>query len=324
MILLGAAVLTLLAPLAFSAGSSRAEPESSDCRSGPGSRAGEGQHWYYRIDRSSKRRCWYLGPVGAKVRKAAISKRRSALRSTARRTATIPTGDAVKMQPETDQFEAAAETTPVETSTTVEISTDFSTRWPGYVKAVTVDRAPELRRNSYADEDSTPHSADDMPLIWPILKSSELVSAGQPVGSALGLPLFLVLIAGALALAAVLARGKIFAARHLRWRDGGVPRRLSAKIARPRRFIQAPATTMARKSGVVRKPPAASRRTPIGGELPVAHSVPMGHAADDLDLSHLLRTPAGRVAEEFGPCDLGQDLEESLRLLLRGWQRVAA
>jgi hypothetical protein len=50
----------------------------------------------------------------------------------------------------------------------------------------------------------------------------------------------------------------------------------------------------------------------------------MGHAVGDLDLSHLLQKTPAQSSDEFGPRDLGRDIEESLRKLLRGWQRVAA
>ena len=85
--LVPAILVILLATLAFAASSSRAEPAGSDCLAAPNSRSGEGEHWYYRIDRATKRRCWYLGAAGAKVHKAEFTKRRSALRSTAKRTA---------------------------------------------------------------------------------------------------------------------------------------------------------------------------------------------------------------------------------------------
>jgi hypothetical protein len=37
------------------------------CATRPGSTAPQGQHWYYRLDRTVHRPCWYLGPEGAKV-----------------------------------------------------------------------------------------------------------------------------------------------------------------------------------------------------------------------------------------------------------------
>jgi hypothetical protein len=325
--LVPAILVILLATLAFAASSSGAEPAGSDCLAKPNSRSGEGQHWYYRIDRATKRRCWYLGAVGAKVRKAEFTKRRSALRSTAKRTARINSDDMiVGPQPETDRFETDAERSEVAAEPAAdERSIDFSTRWPGYVKSAAVIREPELSRNSYADERAAPHSPDDMPLIWPILNPAELAVAGQPVQSGLKLPLFLILVAGALALAAVIARSRAFAARQLYRRSPGPKRRSAAKGWLPRRFLPPTGTeALPRRSDAVRKPPAALLRTATWRELPAANSVAMGHAVGDLDLSHLLQKTTAQSSDEFGPRDLGRDIEESLRKLLRGWQRVAA
>src|SRR5271156_2021604 len=33
---------------------------ADDCLSGPKGHAPQGAHWYYRVDRSTKRHCWYL------------------------------------------------------------------------------------------------------------------------------------------------------------------------------------------------------------------------------------------------------------------------
>jgi hypothetical protein len=40
------------------------------CNAAPKSPAGEGRHWYYRTDRASGRKCWYLAPEGQKVHAA--------------------------------------------------------------------------------------------------------------------------------------------------------------------------------------------------------------------------------------------------------------
>src|SRR4029078_3550442 len=37
------------------------EAEARECLSRPNKAAPDGSHWWYRIDRSTHRRCWYLG-----------------------------------------------------------------------------------------------------------------------------------------------------------------------------------------------------------------------------------------------------------------------
>ena len=44
---------------------------ADDCLSGPKGETPQGRHWYYRIDHSTKRQCWYLREEGDKVSQAA-------------------------------------------------------------------------------------------------------------------------------------------------------------------------------------------------------------------------------------------------------------
>jgi hypothetical protein len=52
-----------------------AESAGDDCVAKPNSAAPQGSHWYYRVDRTAHRRCWFLGPEGLKVRQAESPKR---------------------------------------------------------------------------------------------------------------------------------------------------------------------------------------------------------------------------------------------------------
>jgi hypothetical protein len=60
---------------------------ADDCLAAPRKESPTGRHWYYRIDRSTKRHCWYLGEGGAAVSRAAKStlSRRAALFAKLRR-----------------------------------------------------------------------------------------------------------------------------------------------------------------------------------------------------------------------------------------------
>ena len=64
-------------------------------------------------------------------------------------------------------------------------SAAFSKRWEDAPKAaIPVDTGANDMRSSYAQEQSTPNSEDEMPLVWPILTPEELAAADQPTGSA--------------------------------------------------------------------------------------------------------------------------------------------
>ena len=47
-----AATISLTAQSSFS--------ETTACRTGPGAPSPQGMHWYYRVDRTNDRHCWYL------------------------------------------------------------------------------------------------------------------------------------------------------------------------------------------------------------------------------------------------------------------------
>src|SRR5215475_3637695 len=54
--------------------SSGAEPAGDDCIAKPNSVPPQGSHWYYRVDRTANRRCWFLGPEGLKMRYGELPK----------------------------------------------------------------------------------------------------------------------------------------------------------------------------------------------------------------------------------------------------------
>ena len=58
---------SLLAGTPLTTVSHGAVPAADDCLSKPKGLAPEGSHWYYRIDRATKRHCWYLGDQREKL-----------------------------------------------------------------------------------------------------------------------------------------------------------------------------------------------------------------------------------------------------------------
>jgi hypothetical protein len=61
---------SLLAGMPLTTISHGAVPAADDCLSKPKGLAPEGSHWYYRIDRASKRHCWYLGDQRERLSRA--------------------------------------------------------------------------------------------------------------------------------------------------------------------------------------------------------------------------------------------------------------
>ena len=313
--------------VALSAGTSLAERAANagnDCLAKPGSQAAEGRHWYYRIDRSSNRRCWYLGDVGSKVRKASVLKRRSALKPLPQRSARARSEAFAKTHAQASEADALTEFPASESE-----SADFFTRWPNYVRpAATIDREPESMRNSYADEHAATPSPDDMPLIWPIVGPAEVAAAASSPRSTFNSEIIYGMIAGALG-AGLLAR-TILNIVTKRRRRLDPPERLPvvARMTKPRLEVRPAASiAMARQPGGARDPIAAARRAASGQGFPnkIGNYMPPRHALDAFKPPNRRQQtaypPAGAC---FGSNDAGQDIEQNLRQLLAGWQRTPA
>jgi hypothetical protein len=59
-------LVVLVATLSLTGGSSFSE--TAECRTNPGPPSLQGMHWYYRVDRTNNRHCWYLHSAGIQVR----------------------------------------------------------------------------------------------------------------------------------------------------------------------------------------------------------------------------------------------------------------
>jgi len=59
---------------------------ADECLAGPNKQSPAGHHWFYRVDRSTKRHCWYLGEMGRAIsRSAGSTSKRAALFARLRR-----------------------------------------------------------------------------------------------------------------------------------------------------------------------------------------------------------------------------------------------
>ena len=146
-------VAILGAVVAVTARSSRAEAAVDDCLSKPNAPPPQGSHWYYRSDRASNRRCWYLGPQGEKISQAASP-------STAAGWKPAPQ----PVEPPVEAIVGANEAMPA-----------APVPWLGLPTSIAaVERKPALTSDSDADEPSETRPREDMPLIWPVLTAADL------------------------------------------------------------------------------------------------------------------------------------------------------
>ena len=280
-------VAILGAVVAVTARSSRAEAAVDDCLSKPNAPPPQGSHWYYRSDRASNRRCWYLGPQGEKVSQAASPRQRPAAKPAPQPTA----------EPPVEAIVGANEPMPA-----------APVPWLGLPTSIAaVERKPALTSDSDADEPSETRPREDMPLIWPVLTAADL---GAAEVSTVKADHMLALAAAALALAAMIVRKifKLFTVRRLRRRRSalraqwdGAASASGARAPVAPAFAATPAA--AHPVGGVHNRPAAPRLVELARQ-PATRRNP-NHDFDD----HAIEDP---------------EIEESLRRLLHDWRRAAA
>src|SRR5262249_51560173 len=159
--------------LLFPSGSFAREP--GECLAGPNKLSPQGSHWYYRVDRVNRRKCWYLGPLGRRTTPSAsqIAQERRPVRPTVAPTATAPVRPAVAptaiapvapMHPIVRQMESErfAVTTVGEGP-----GAGFPAQ-PDQGKAAETDLTPVL---SSEPDPGTPigNAEDETPSVWPVV-----------------------------------------------------------------------------------------------------------------------------------------------------------
>lgn len=163
-----ASLVMVLATLVLGVPTSFAEPAADDCKTTPGSSAPPGQHWYYRINRSDQRHCWYLGAEGTKVR-AQTRERASPPSRTAREEAseTTPTMPPPMEVVQTPSAPPASSQPPA--------APDFVQPARDLAQAPDpTPREPAITSNASAPAATEAHEAqEEMPLVWPILTDAE-------------------------------------------------------------------------------------------------------------------------------------------------------
>jgi hypothetical protein len=279
-----------------------AAPASEDCVTAPNRQAPQGSHWYYRLDRTNHRKCWYLGDHGARARNAASTRAERSARS-ASPPAERPAADRQQPNEEVDAAQHAA-TMAVATQPAQKLAdaliaaasenVGLSAAWPAAAASAGFGDAPALTSNQPIDEGRAVDqagAAGDAPPVAAIPAAE-----AAPAAAAIDPKPALALLACALGLAAVLGR---FTFKHVALRrprrDHPGDRRDIAWIARERLQPTAPATDPDRTE------------TPITPE-----NVPFAP----------WRGAARRVPEDR--LDTAEEIDQLLRLLEQDRERSAA
>lgn len=191
---------------------------ASDCLASPKSTAPQGQHWYYRLDRSTKRQCWYLRAEGdrdSSKESGKESSKESGKATTQIAQADTPTVGSPAPQQRSVQDaraeyvapqSAAAPNPPAAASQSPSANDGnaqqaaIAARWPDASTAATASPAPEPVAPPATA--AAPPSAKPAKSAAPVALAAADVPTDKPTGS---LQTLLLVIGGALAIAGLLA-----------------------------------------------------------------------------------------------------------------------
>jgi hypothetical protein len=216
----------------------KAQAKADECLARPGATAPKGSHWFYRIERKSNRRCWYLGSASQKVRPASSTERAEpAERPAARRSVPIPAPAPSELRADEEtraETPAASATTEARNAAPTDwnpvTETNFSAAWPsGASGGPYVPVTSTATANEEADVAVAETPAQDMPLVWPVMSADDRAAA-QPTESGPGLVQLVIFLAATLAFVAIAVRTvlKLTASRHAK-----PERREPVRVAEP-------------------------------------------------------------------------------------------
>jgi hypothetical protein len=284
-----------------------AKGATDECLAKPGATAPQGSHWYYRINRADGRHCWYLGTEGAKVRARARE---------AEQQARAPSPKLIPPAAESPAEPAVAQTTVGETKSVV-ADASSEPAVTGFSPESGARNPTSMSSSDVEKPRAATDAQDEMPLIWPVLSPAELAVAGPAPQSKVKWEYVLAVIAGALALAAMLI-GAIFnrAAARERDQDQAAAReqwQTSPSVV-PRLRIGARPQLELRPQFAVR-PQFAETLLAARRAEPVRNSIAAPRRDDGA------RWPLRPIELSSDP---NHDVEASLQRLLHAWQRSAA
>lgn len=184
--------------------------KADECLARPGATAPKGSHWFYRLDRQTKRRCWYLGPATQRVvrERAAPAERAAPIERAVRTPAPAPAELRADEQARTEAPAAAAvETASASPAIANSVAaTQFSAAWPGATSPANAsDReaaAPPATSETgvVAAAETQP---EEQPLVWPAMTTADRAAAqpSEPAPGLMHLVIFLAAIAAFVAIA---------------------------------------------------------------------------------------------------------------------------
>lgn len=180
---------------------------ASDCLASPKSSAPEGQHWYYRLERSTKRQCWYLRAEGGKAA-TTTQTANAAPQPDSPAPHSVQDAHAEYIAPQSAAQTAQPAAAPQAPSTKADSNAQqpaVAARWPDTTTTAPAPQPAAAPATSDARPSATPAASlapSPAQSPAPVTPAAADAPADKPTGS---LQMLLLVIGGALALAGLLA-----------------------------------------------------------------------------------------------------------------------
>jgi hypothetical protein len=173
---------------------------ASDCLASPKGTAPQGQHWFYRVERGTKRQCWYLRAEGAKAATSAQTAN-NAQQPDSAPPQSVQNAHAEYIAPQSGAAQAAQPGAPVGQPATNSDPQQpaVATRWPDSTAATAAPAPQPAAAPATAAAEPSPQPAASPA---PVALAAADAPAEKPTGS---VQMLLLVIGGALALAGLLA-----------------------------------------------------------------------------------------------------------------------
>lgn len=197
---------------------------AEECLTAPKGASPEGKHWYYRIDRTTKRHCWYLGqrekPAqtashSTRSEKSAAAKTESSWRrSIADARAELPAVASARQANQDDAPIRAASAGAVTVAENTQPTANTQTTapaWPDPQGSVVASRWPEMPAASTATSPPpgmtqlAPNEPSDIAAAPPVAPGAAAAAVSPRQTQSGSIPMLLAVITGALALAGIIA-----------------------------------------------------------------------------------------------------------------------
>jgi len=176
--ILSSFLVLMPAMIVLTSHSSIAESTADECRTKPGTSAPSGLHWYYRVDRTNNRHCWYLHAQGLQTHSQTNGTSRDSQDENAAahagqgplRIATIQPGPAERR----GVLRSHSETPVLEASGGEHPGLEFSARWIDLPKSIDLNTRDRVTGSSgYAPERAAANAEEQLPSSFSIVSGED-------------------------------------------------------------------------------------------------------------------------------------------------------